>query len=83
MKSVIAGGSLGGLMAGLELIPRPHTAASTSKAAVNAIALGETLGRRRLDIDAALKEWEPRQLELGRRLEAQGIMLGNRSQFSD
>ena len=64
-------------------IPRPHTAASTSKAAANAIALGEALVRRRLDIDAALKEWEPRQLDLGRRLEAQGIMLGNRSQFSD
>jgi hypothetical protein len=33
-------------------------------------------------LDAALNEWEPRQLDLGRRLEAQGIMLGNRSQFS-
>src|SRR5580704_11806808 len=54
-------------------VPRPHTAASTSKAAANAIALGEALVRRRLDIDAALKEWEPRQLDLGRRLEAQGI----------
>ena len=64
-------------------IPRPHTAASTSKAAANAIALGEALVRRRLDIDAALNEWEPRQLDLGRRLEAQGIVLGNRSQFSD
>ena len=40
-------------------IPRPHIAASTSKAAANAIALGEALVRCRLDIDAALKEWEP------------------------
>ena len=63
-------------------VPRPHTGASTSKAAANAIALGEALLRRRLDIDAALQEWEPRQLDLGRRLEAQGIMLGNQSQFS-
>ena len=41
-------------------IPRPNTAASTSKAADNAIALGEALVRRRLDIDAALKEWNRR-----------------------
>ena len=63
-------------------VPRPHTGASTSKAAANAIALGEALLRRQLDIDAALQEWEPGQLDLGRRLEAQGIMLGNQSQFS-
>jgi hypothetical protein len=47
------------------------------------LALGDALARRQLDIDAALEEWEPRQIDLGRRLEAQGIMLGNRSQFSD
>jgi 2-polyprenyl-6-methoxyphenol hydroxylase-like FAD-dependent oxidoreductase len=64
-------------------IPRPHTAGSTSKAAANAIALGEALARCRFDIDAALEKWEPRQIDLGRRLEAQGVMLGNRSQFSD
>jgi 2-polyprenyl-6-methoxyphenol hydroxylase-like FAD-dependent oxidoreductase len=64
-------------------IPRPHTAASTSKAAANAIALGDALARRQLDIDAALEEWEPRQVDLGRRLEAHGIILANRSQFSD
>ena len=45
-------------------LPRPHTGASTSKAAANAIALGEALLRRRLDIDAALQEWEPGQLDL-------------------
>jgi 2-polyprenyl-6-methoxyphenol hydroxylase-like FAD-dependent oxidoreductase len=45
-----------GVVGDAAFIPRPHTAASTSKAAANAIALGEALVRRRLDIDAALKE---------------------------
>jgi 2-polyprenyl-6-methoxyphenol hydroxylase-like FAD-dependent oxidoreductase len=63
-------------------IPRPHTTASTSKAAANARALGEALAANHLDIDAALQEWEPPQLDLGRRLEFQGRTLGDRSQFS-
>jgi 2-polyprenyl-6-methoxyphenol hydroxylase-like FAD-dependent oxidoreductase len=62
-------------------IPRPHTAASTSKAVANGQALGAALGRHRLDIDAALREWEPAQLELGRHLLLQGKALGDRSQF--
>jgi 2-polyprenyl-6-methoxyphenol hydroxylase-like FAD-dependent oxidoreductase len=63
-------------------IPRPHTAASTSKAAANGRALGEALAANQLDIEAALQEWEPRQLDLGRQLEIQGRRLGDRSQFS-
>jgi 2-polyprenyl-6-methoxyphenol hydroxylase-like FAD-dependent oxidoreductase len=63
-------------------IPRPHTAASTSKAAANAIALGETIRASSGDLDTALGKWESAQLTLGQRLEAQGRMLGNRSQFS-
>lgn len=61
-------------------VPRPHTAASTSKAAANAIALGAAVGESQGDIDAALRAWEPGQLELGRYLEHHGIQLGNRSQ---
>jgi 2-polyprenyl-6-methoxyphenol hydroxylase-like FAD-dependent oxidoreductase len=61
-------------------VPRPHTAASTSKALAGAIALGEALSNRR-DILAALQDWEPSQLALGRELDAQGRYLGNRSQF--
>jgi 2-polyprenyl-6-methoxyphenol hydroxylase-like FAD-dependent oxidoreductase len=64
-------------------IPRPHTAASTSKAVANARALGVALGSQRLEIDAALREWEPTQLELGRQLLLQGKALGNRSQFGE
>jgi 2-polyprenyl-6-methoxyphenol hydroxylase-like FAD-dependent oxidoreductase len=63
--------------------PRPHTAASTSKAVANARALGAALGSHRLDLDAALREWEPTQLELGRQLLLQGETLGQRSQFTD
>ena len=63
-------------------VPRPHTAASTSKAASNAIYLGEAFRRHAVDLDAALAEWEPGQLELGRQLESHGMALGNRSQFS-
>ncbi len=63
-------------------IPRPHTAASTSKAAANAVALGKAIATHPGDVESALKDWEPAQLALGKRLEAHGQMLGNRSQFS-
>jgi 2-polyprenyl-6-methoxyphenol hydroxylase-like FAD-dependent oxidoreductase len=63
-------------------IPRPHTAASTAKAGANALALGRALQDYPNDIDAALKEWEPDQLSLGRRLERVGKSLGTQSQFS-
>jgi hypothetical protein len=63
------------------LEPRPHTAASTANAGANALALGQALRRYPKDIDAALKEWEPDQLSLGRHLERAGKDLGNRSQF--
>jgi 2-polyprenyl-6-methoxyphenol hydroxylase-like FAD-dependent oxidoreductase len=62
-------------------IPRPHTAASASKAAANAIALGKAIGAHPGNLDGALAAWEPEQLALGRRLEAHGQSLGKRSQF--
>lgn len=62
-------------------VPRPHTAASTSKAVTNAAALAGDLSNHRSDVVAALKAWEPAQLELGRRLEGHGKALGDRSQF--
>jgi 2-polyprenyl-6-methoxyphenol hydroxylase-like FAD-dependent oxidoreductase len=62
-------------------IPRPHTAASTSKAAANAIQLGQTLRRHPADPDAALAAWEPDQLALGQSLERHGKALGDRSLF--
>jgi 2-polyprenyl-6-methoxyphenol hydroxylase-like FAD-dependent oxidoreductase len=70
------------LLGDAAFVARPHTAASTSKAAANAIALGEAIGASSGDLDRALGAWEFAQLTLGRQLEAQGQMLGNRSQFS-
>ena len=64
-------------------VPRPHTAASTSKAATNAMVLANFLaGSSKLDIVEALKRWEPSQLALGNYLKDLGIYLGNRSQFN-
>lgn len=63
-------------------VPRPHTAASTSKAAKNAMSLAAVVADYGSDIAAALKDWEPSQLELGNYLRRLGTSLGNRSQFS-
>jgi 2-polyprenyl-6-methoxyphenol hydroxylase-like FAD-dependent oxidoreductase len=62
-------------------VPRPHTAASTAKAAANALALVESLDETSDDVEQALKHWEPAQLELGEHLRAAGKALGDRSQF--
>jgi 2-polyprenyl-6-methoxyphenol hydroxylase-like FAD-dependent oxidoreductase len=64
-------------------IPRPHTAASTSKAAANALALGEALSKITAsdEIDQALLQWEPMQLRLGFYLYTQGTQAGNHLMF--
>lgn len=63
-------------------IPRPHTAASTAKAAANAISLAEALVSHNHDVIKALSAWQPSQLAYGRQLIASGKQMGNRSQFS-
>ncbi|WP_199490973.1 FAD binding domain-containing protein [Marinobacter vulgaris] len=62
-------------------VPRPHTAASTSKAAANAIDLAVALRHGDENLGTVLAHWEQRQIALGERLQSQGQMLGNRSQF--
>lgn len=62
-------------------VPRPHTAASTAKAAANALGLADCLSASGGDVVEALRRWEPDQLDLGRRLRVHGQQLGNRSQF--
>jgi 2-polyprenyl-6-methoxyphenol hydroxylase-like FAD-dependent oxidoreductase len=62
-------------------IPRPHTAASTAKAAANAIALANALIDANHDVPKALEAWEGDQLALGMRLWKSGQDLGERSQF--
>ncbi len=63
-------------------VPRPHTAASTAKAAANALGLANCLTATGGDVEKALRRWEPDQLKLGERLRVFGQRLGNRSQFS-
>jgi 2-polyprenyl-6-methoxyphenol hydroxylase-like FAD-dependent oxidoreductase len=63
-------------------VPRPHTAASTAKAAANALALADCLAAASGDVVQALRRWEPAQLEYGEQLRVHGQRLGNRSQFN-
>jgi 2-polyprenyl-6-methoxyphenol hydroxylase-like FAD-dependent oxidoreductase len=62
-------------------VPRPHTAASTAKAAANALALADCFTAIGGDVVETLRRWEPDQMELGERLRDYGQRLGNRSQF--
>jgi 2-polyprenyl-6-methoxyphenol hydroxylase-like FAD-dependent oxidoreductase len=62
-------------------IPRPHTAASVSKGAANAIALADALLVQNHDVPKALNAWEADQLRLGMHLWKAGQDLGERSQF--
>ncbi len=70
------------LLGDAAFIPRPHTAASTSKAAANALALAEALDMYSDDIDRGLKRWEPHQLKLGNFLFEQGIRAGDHLLFN-
>jgi 2-polyprenyl-6-methoxyphenol hydroxylase-like FAD-dependent oxidoreductase len=60
-------------------VVRPHTAAGTSKAAINAIELAQELQESGGDVVAALEKWEPIQLAMGNYLKVLGVTLGNRS----
>jgi 2-polyprenyl-6-methoxyphenol hydroxylase-like FAD-dependent oxidoreductase len=62
-------------------VPRPHTAASTAKAAANALALADCLSVVEGDVVETLRRWEPDQLALGQQLREHGKRLGDRSQF--
>jgi len=63
-------------------IPRPHTAASTSKAAANAISLADALVEHEHHVPQALDAWEPKQLACGLHLLKYGQLLGDHSQFT-
>lgn len=61
---------------------RPHTAASTNQAALNAIGVSKALGKI---IDGggfqALEQWEEEVMEYARTLQRGGVTMGDRSQF--
>ncbi|MEO1017380.1 MAG: FAD binding domain-containing protein [Pseudomonadota bacterium] len=65
------------LLGDAAFIPRPHTAASTSKAAANALELAAALPAFPEDVDQALTRWEPDQLRLGNSLYKQGSRTGD------
>ncbi|WP_237710895.1 FAD-dependent monooxygenase [Saccharopolyspora spinosa] len=59
---------------------RPHAAAGTAKALENSWALAEALETFD-DVEAALNDWSPAQLELGSNLVHRSRRLGERAQF--
>ena len=71
------------LLGDAAFIPRPHTAASTAKAATNALTLGDGLTNVKTDDEfkRALHQWEMTQLKLGNYLYHQGSSAGNKLIF--
>ena len=65
------------LIGDASFVVRPHTAASTSKAAKNAVALAKSIQKYRGDIATALNKWESSQLAIGNYVASLGIRLGN------
>lgn len=59
---------------------RPHAAAGTAKAAADGWELATQLAAHPGDLDAALAEWERRQLALGRALSDRNRAIGEASQ---
>ncbi len=62
-------------------VARPHAAAGTAKAAEDAWKLAEAIKESGNDVIAALKRWEPGQLELGKAVLARTRAAGQRLQF--
>ncbi|MCJ1366225.1 hypothetical protein MMC16_005351 [Acarospora aff. strigata] len=55
---------------------RPHTAASTSQAAFDALQLG-----RLMSGNVGLEQWQRETMEYARQMQSRGVALGERSQF--
>jgi 2-polyprenyl-6-methoxyphenol hydroxylase-like FAD-dependent oxidoreductase len=69
------------LLGDAAFVPRPHTAASTAKAAGDVLALAGALHQAGAGNEAAaLRRWEPERLAVGRELGEHGRRLGLRSQ---
>lgn len=64
-------------------ILRPHTAAGTTKAAVNAWALADCLKSTGFVLKPALQRYNQSMLELGRELVKVGVEIGTKSQFPE
>jgi 2-polyprenyl-6-methoxyphenol hydroxylase-like FAD-dependent oxidoreductase len=57
---------------------RPHTAASTSQAAFDAMQVAELVQGK-----ITLEEWEKRVLDYARETQSKGVQMGDRSQFGE
>lgn len=64
-------------------VARPHAAAGTAKAAAEAWNLADALEGSAGDIDAALRAWEPRQLEVGNALIDRIELMGRAAQVDN
>jgi 2-polyprenyl-6-methoxyphenol hydroxylase-like FAD-dependent oxidoreductase len=62
---------------------RPHTAASTNQAAMDAMELAKAVDQilGGADRDEVLKSWEQGVLDYARSMQQHGVDIGNRSQF--
>lgn len=69
-KVILVGDALAGF--------RPHTAASTSQAAMHALMLDQVMGG-----NMEVEEWEEKTRDWAGHISAQGIQLGNNSQYGD
>jgi len=67
------------LLGDAAFVIRPHTAASTAKAAADAMALAAHLAKH-AELEIALRAWETQQLAFGDRLYSYGVDMGTRSQ---
>lgn len=65
------------LLGDAAFIPRPHTAASTAKAAEDAMELAKFIQIHQGNLLKALAAWEKPQLKVGYDIQALGIRLGN------
>jgi 2,6-dihydroxypyridine 3-monooxygenase len=70
------------LMGDAAFAARPHAAAGTAKAAEDAWRLADALVATGFDVDRALQQWEPGQLELGRSVIARNQAIGTRYQVT-
>ncbi|USP80187.1 hypothetical protein yc1106_07461 [Curvularia clavata] len=70
---------LGDALAGF----RPHTAASTNQAALDAMKLAEAIDRMFQGDAEALRDWENQVMEYGKEMQSHGMQIGNRSQFGE
>lgn len=62
---------------------RPHTAASTNQAALDAMELARAIGKilKGADKDEVLRDWEEDVLNYAKSMQKHGVDIGNRSQF--